>query len=248
MRDFTDEKKDPGEPDIPGIPAGTLEDGVNYALFLDELAVQVKSGTEISVCAPASYWYLQGFEIQAMAEFLTYVIFMTYDLHGQWDYGNSFSDPGCASSGCLRSDVNLTETLNAISMITKAGVPSNQVIMGVSSYGRSFQMSTAGCYTEDCLFTGPASGAYAGLCTQTPGYIANAEINGIINGNGSVLTSNGDVLAVTTTPITYIDEDSYSNILVYDNTQWVGYMDDANKAGRLLLYQAYNLGGTSTLR
>lgn len=84
-----------------------------------------------------------------MAEVLTYVIFMTYDLHGQWDYGNRFSDPGCAGAGCLRSDVNLTETLNALSMITKAGIHSSQIIMGVSSYGRSFQMSTAGCYTEE---------------------------------------------------------------------------------------------------
>jgi chitinase len=236
---------DPGEPDIPGIPAGSIDDGVNYALFLDELAVKVKAGTEISVCAPASFWYLQGFEIQAMAEFATYVIFETYDLHGQWDYGNTFSDPGCSPSGCLRSDVNLTETLNAVSMITKAGVPSNQIIMGVTSYGRSFQMSTAGCYTEDCLFTGPASGAYAGLCTQTAGYVANAEINGIINMNGSVMTSDGDVLPVTTAPLTYLDEDSYSNIVVYDDTQWIGYMDDDNKAGRLLLYQGYNLGGTA---
>jgi chitinase len=64
-------------------------------------------------------------------------------------------------------------------------------------------MTTAGCYTEDCLFTGPASGAYAGLCTQTEGYIANAEINSIVNTNGSVMTSDGDVLAVTTAPLTY---------------------------------------------
>jgi chitinase len=54
-----------------------------------------------------------------MAEVLTYVIFMTYDLHGQWDYGNLFSDLGGATSGCLCSDVNLTETLNAVFMITK---------------------------------------------------------------------------------------------------------------------------------
>jgi chitinase len=47
------------------------------------------------------------------------------------------------------------------------------------------------------------------------------------------------------TPLTYLDEDIYSNIVVYDDTQWIGYMDDENKAGRLLLYQAYNLGGTA---
>lgn len=96
-----------------------------------------------------------------------------------------------------------------------------------------------------CLFTGPASGAYAGLCTQTAGYIANAEINSIINGTGSVMTPDGDILQITTAALTYLDQESYSNIVVYDSNQWIGYMDDANKAGRKLVYQAYNLGGTA---
>jgi len=203
------------------------------------------SGTTISVCAPASFWYLQNFLIEAMATLLDYVIFMTYDLHGQWDYGNAYSDPGCSEGNCLRSHVNLTETISALSMITKAGVPSNQVVVGVSSYGRSFQMTTAGCYTEMCTYTGPASGAYAGSCTLTPGYIGNAEINGIIDGNGTVLSIDGDAADISGSPLTYLDSDSYSNIVVYDDTQWIGYMDDSNKAVRESLYQTYNFGGTA---
>jgi chitinase len=35
-------------------------------------------------------------------------------------------------------------------MITKAGVPSNKIMVGLALYGRSFQMSEAGCYTEMC--------------------------------------------------------------------------------------------------
>jgi chitinase len=187
-------------------------------------------GTTVSFCAPASFWYLQGFPVQAMAAVVDYVIFMTYDIHGQWDYGNPNSDPGCPLGNCLRSDVNLTETMLALSMITKAGVPSNQIMVGVTSYGRSFQMSTAGCYTADCTYTGTSSGAYAGACTQTEGYIANAEINSILDGTGTVLDSSGFPLAMSGTPYTYFDTDSYSNIAVYDDTQWVGYMDDTNKA------------------
>ncbi|KAI9643280.1 hypothetical protein NHQ30_007897 [Ciborinia camelliae] len=235
----------PGEPDIPGIPAGTTDDGAYYAIFLDELSVKVSSGMEISVCAPSSFWYLQGFLIEAMSDMIDYVVFMTYDLHGQWDYGHNYSDPGCPYEGCLRSHVNLTETISALSMITKAGVASSKVIIGVSSYGRSFQMAEAGCYTENCAITGPDSGAYAGTCTETPGYIGNAEINGIIYTNGSVLSASGESIAITTTPLTYLDNISYSNIVVYEDTQWIGYMDDENKAARKILYEAYNLGGVA---
>lgn len=159
----------PGEPDIPGIPAGSLEDGANYARFFDELAAVLPAGKTQSVTAPTSYWYLRPFLILSISEIVDYIVYMTYDLHGQWDYNSAFSDTSCAAGNCLRSGVNLTETLNSLSMITKAGVPSHKVIVGVTSYGRSFQMTTPGCYSSSCTYTGPTSGAYAGACTRTAG-------------------------------------------------------------------------------
>lgn len=41
--------------------------------------------------------------------------------------------------------VNLTETYTALAMITKAGVSTNKIVVGVSSYGRSFQMADSSC-------------------------------------------------------------------------------------------------------
>jgi hypothetical protein len=49
-------------------------------------------------------------------------------------------------------------------------------------------------------------------------------------------------VTIPANPLTYLD-DSYSNIVVYDDTQWVSYMDDDNKAVRAALFQAYNMGG-----
>ncbi|KAL1969872.1 hypothetical protein VTN77DRAFT_7381 [Rasamsonia byssochlamydoides] len=224
----------PGEPDIPGIPLGSPNDGLNYFLFLNDLQISLQAkvpGTTVSIAAPASYWYFQYFPISAITLVMDYIIFMTYDLHGQWDYGNAFSDPSYPLGNCLHSDVNLTETINALSMITKAGVPSNMVVVGVTSYGCLFQMTTAGCYTELCTFTGPSSGAYPGPCTDTAGYLANAEINYINATLGST--------------ISYIDLNSYSNILVYDDMQWVGYMDDNIKAVQTNLYEGLNFSGTT---
>lgn len=219
----------PGATDIPGIPPGSPTDGANYFVFLYYLKQALPSGITVSIAAPASFWYLKGFPIDAMGVILDYIVYMTYDLHGQWDYGNQWSDSGCPGGNCLRSHINLTETVNALSMITKAGVPSAKVVVGVTSYGRAFEMTKPGCVDEWCTYTGPASGATPGKCTGTAGYIANAEIDAIISGGG-VLTYN---------------DNSFSNILVYNSTQWVAYMDDNNKAERTNLYQSYHFGGTS---
>ncbi|KAJ7307797.1 class V chitinase-like protein [Mycena albidolilacea] len=184
----------PGEQDIPGIPADSAGDGQNLAAFLALLKPLLPSGVSLSIAVPAGYWYLRAFPIGTMSSSLDYIIFMTYDLHGQWDYQSAFDDPGCPLGSCLRSRVNLTETLNSLSMITKAGVNSNKLIVGVASYGRAFKMTTAGCTGPMCTFTGPASGATPGSCTKTAGCIANAEIDKIIAA-GDAQTSH-DAMAV----------------------------------------------------
>ncbi|KAJ6559463.1 glycoside hydrolase superfamily [Mycena vulgaris] len=220
----------PGEQDIPGIPAASTNDGTNLAAFLVLLRSLLDSSKSISIATPASYWYLRDFPIGVMAKSLDYIVYMTYDLHGQWDFGNAFSDVSCPGGNCLRAHVNLTETLNALSMITKAGVNTSKLVVGVTSYGRAFQMTTPGCTGPMCTYTGPASGAAPGPCTQTPGYIAHAEINEII-AKGGVQT--------------FHDHDSDSDIMVYNSVQWVAYMSNTTKASRTTLYKGMNMGGVS---
>lgn len=119
-------------------------------------------------------------------------------------------------------------------MVTKAGVPSNKVIVGVTSYGRSFAMSEAGCYGPQCTYLGSAGASQAtpGECTNTAGYISNAEINAIVANSSRVQQH-------------FVDTSSHSNILVYDNTQWVGYMDDDVKASRTNTYKGLAMGGVT---
>ena len=96
----------------------------------------------ISIAAPASYWYLKGFPIADMSSVVDYIVFMTHDLHGQWDYGSRIAAQGCPGGSCLRSHVNYTETVEALSIITKAGFPASKVLVNIGKYGRSFQMPT----------------------------------------------------------------------------------------------------------
>lgn len=223
----------PGAPDIPGIPAASTSDGANYLAFLVVLK-NLLSGKSLSIAAPASYWYLKGFPIKDMAPIVDYIVYMTYDLHGQWDFNNKWSDPGCPGGNCLRSDVNLTETINALVMITKAGVPSNKVIVGVTSYGRAYGMTTPGCWTEMCTFGGTAADSTAekGPCTGVGGYISDAEIKDIASSTNRGATK-------------YFDSKSQTDILVWGSNNWVGYMSPSTKASRVSLYKSLGMGGVT---
>ncbi|KAL2862689.1 uncharacterized protein BJX67DRAFT_292234 [Aspergillus lucknowensis] len=223
----------PGAMDIPGTPPGNEDDGANYLEFLKVMREKLPEGKTLSIAAPASYWYLKAFPIKKMAEELDYIVYMTYDLHGQWDAENEYANPGCPEGGrCLRSHVNVTETRYALSMITKAGVEGGKIVVGESSYGRSFKMSKEGCTGPECLFEGGwlDSKAKKGLCTDTAGYISNAEIDDIIQNNADVEQ--------------WYDSDSGSDILVYDGTEWVAYLGEGLKQTRRWHWESYNMAGT----
>jgi len=116
--------------DIPGTAPGFESDGANYLKFLTTIKSKMTKGPKgksLSIAAPASYWYLKAFPIEAMAKQLDYIVYMTYDLHGlliysqnlyslthdylgQWDAGNQWSIDGCPAGNCL------TETNTALSM------------------------------------------------------------------------------------------------------------------------------------
>jgi hypothetical protein len=117
-------------------------------------------------------------------------------------------------------------------------VPAAKIVTGVASYGRSFKMEKAGCTGVECTFVGPESAAEKGPCTDTAGYISHAEITSIISKGGSLNARDDSVK-------TWFDEESHSNMLVYNGVQWVAYMDDATKADRTNQYKKLNLGGTT---
>jgi chitinase len=176
-----------------------------------------------------------------MAKVVNYFVFMTYDLHGQWDYDNIWSNPGCPTGNCLRSHINITETENALSMVTKAGAPANNVMVGVTSYGRSFHMADPSCTGPMCRFTSVPgshwnSDAEPGECTGTSGYISDAEIRGIQH-VASVIGEPGEVL-------TWHDHATNSDIMTW-NGNWVAYMSPTTKRTRAEWVEGLNFGGIS---
>ncbi|KAL5358871.1 hypothetical protein BJX96DRAFT_173834 [Aspergillus floccosus] len=223
----------PGAPDLPDIPKGFPTDGPNYLSFLKVLRNKLPSGKTLSIAAPASYWYLQSFPIGQMAEVLDYIVYMTYDLHGQWDYANKWASEGCPGGNCVRSHVNMTETMYTLGMITKAGVPTNKIYVGVSSYGRSFKLEDPSCDRRfDCTYIGPESAAEKGMCTGTAGYLANAEIENLLNDE-------------TVEHRTYFrDQESDSDFFMWGDGNWVAYMTEDRKNQRRDKYFSLSFAGT----
>jgi Chitinase len=209
-------------------PADPAE-GNTYLTFLASLRSLLPAGKTVSVATPASYYHLKNFPIAQMASVVDYVVFMTYDLHGQWDYGSSGSQDGCPNGDCLRSHVNLTETNWALSIITKAGVPSNKVVVGIASYGRSFRLADPNCISPLCRYTGPESQAEPGPCTRQRGIIAQAEIE-----------------AMTVTRRWY-ESTSDADYAVYgpNGNTWTSYLSDERKQSRINRYRSLNLGGSA---
>jgi GH18 family chitinase len=72
----------PEAPDLPGIPAASKDDGPNYLAFLVVLK-NLLPGKSVSIADPSSYWYLKQFPINNIGKVVDYIVFMTYDLHGQ---------------------------------------------------------------------------------------------------------------------------------------------------------------------
>ena len=134
---------------------------------------------------------------------------------------------GCTGGNCLRSHVDLGETYNALAMITKAGVPSHKITVGIASYGRQFKMTDPNCSHANCTYVGPQGAGTPGRCTDTPEYISLAEIKEIIQKNPSAKVQ---------------DAGGSSKSLTYDGN-WVSYMDDNDKITRTNMWKRMNFGG-----
>ncbi|CAI7630226.1 unnamed protein product [Penicillium glandicola] len=227
----------PGATGTPGVPAGSETDDDNYLNFL-KLMKSTLSDKSLSIALPASYWYLQTFPIANIVRHVSYFIYMTYDLHGQWDYNNAYADEGCPTGDCLRSHVNKTETLNSLAMITKAGVPASKIFLRSQLWHDRPNLHWSHVQIRGAF---DVSTAEAGTCTNTSGYISNAELNPILDG---VNASDTGYMGRT-----WYDEDSASDIMVYGTqgeiTTWVAYMSDDTKEARIDWIKGLNFGGVT---
>ena len=87
----------------------------------------------ISMAVPVSSTRLEeGYNFPSLSENLDYINIMTYDIYGSW-------------SSEVGSHTDIRHIRETIPYFLSQGVPSEQLIIGLSAYGRTFSLSDIWC-------------------------------------------------------------------------------------------------------
>uniref|UniRef100_A0A4W2FZS2 GH18 domain-containing protein n=1 Tax=Bos indicus x Bos taurus TaxID=30522 RepID=A0A4W2FZS2_BOBOX len=100
-----------------------------------------------------------GYEIAEIGKLLDFISMMTYDFHGGWDPCTGHNSPlhvGSKDQGNMR----YFNCEYAMKYWRDNGVPSEKLIMGFPTYGRTFRLRSSGPYTHEAGFW-----AYYEICT-----------------------------------------------------------------------------------
>ncbi|KAL6401100.1 hypothetical protein AUP68_16824 [Ilyonectria robusta] len=199
---------------------GRGEDFANLPKFLRNIKSSLTQNGDkngLSIAVPASYWYLQHFDIVNIAKHVDFFNVMTYDLHGSWDTPESWL------GSHLNSHTNLTEIEDALDLLWRNQIDPDQVNLGLAFYSRTFTASNAGCMSPGCLFT---SGAPKGPCSDAVGVLSNAEIDRKVSSTGASVTLDkkaaAKILKSGRDWMTYDDADTWKIKLDFARSQCLG--------------------------
>ncbi|KAF5576582.1 hypothetical protein FPANT_10866 [Fusarium pseudoanthophilum] len=149
--------------------SGREVDYKNFPVFMAALKKTMGTNDKgLTITLPASYWYLQYFDIKKLEPTVDFFNIMSYDLHGAWDQKANWTKP------YLNAHTNLTEIDLALDLLWRNNIKPDKVVMGLGFYGRAFTAKSPTCLKPGCLFSDPAN---AGECSQEKGILLNSEID-----------------------------------------------------------------------
>jgi chitinase len=77
--------------------------------------------------------------VSAFTNLLDYITIMNYDVWGSWS--SSVGPNAPLNDSCAAAQNQQGSAVSAVAAWTKAGVPTDKVVLGVASYGRSFSVT-----------------------------------------------------------------------------------------------------------
>jgi chitinase len=158
---------------------------------------------------------------------LNYVAIMNYDEYGQWSATagpNSALDDTCAPAAAQQGSA-----VSAVKAWTGAGMPANQLVLGVASYGHAFNVAPSDAFSSG---TAPSSTASV---TATASSTAAAETT-----DAPTSTDSADsTYTVTTIANAYVDSDISYRYRRHDGEDH-GEESNSGANGTLALFPKYS--------
>jgi len=120
------------------------EDRANYTLLLEEMRGQLdtlEGERLLTIAAPAGPAIIENLEAAELAHTLDWINVMTYDFHGGWSPMTNFNAPLFRSADDPTEDTSVREGFNvdaAVQAYLGAGVPPEELVLGVAFYGRGW--------------------------------------------------------------------------------------------------------------
>ncbi|KAI0784678.1 chitinase [Abortiporus biennis] len=245
-------------------------DTTNFLLFLQQLR-QDPIGRNLFLTAATSVLPWKGpqgtplTDVSGFAKVLNYIAIMNYDISGSWlSYvgPNAPLDDSCAPAANQQGSATA-----AIKAWTAAGIPENQIVLGVPSYGHSFRVPVNDAFTgtngTGSLVAFPPFDAQdptvgdawddaAGTdeCGNPTGPGGNFDFWGLID--GGFLKSNGDVAdgiayrfdTCSQTP--YVYNETSQVMVSFDNAKSFAAKGSFIKENKLRGFAMWEAGGDSS--
>jgi len=139
-------------PNLQGIGCNTISnrDTPNFLSFLRELrAHPIGKGLILTAAVPITPWPDPNgnpSDISPFAKLLNHVAIMNYDIWGSWSSAVGPDAP--LNDTCAPSRYQQGSAVSAIKAWTAAGLPTNQLVLGVPAYGHSFLVNQPVALTE----------------------------------------------------------------------------------------------------
>ena len=168
---------------------------------------------------PNDFYYLERFDPVAMEPYLTFINFMTYDMHGPWEEDRI--------GAIIRPQTSIADVRRVSVPIWFSGLSPPKINLGMAYYGRGYTTKNKDCSDIGCPYGAPSN---PGRCTVSPGVLSLTEIKDLIKQRNLVPK--------------LLPQDMIKQI-TYDD-QWMGYDDEETIALKSQWADQHCLGGTAT--
>ncbi len=146
------------------------EDRQNYALLTEELRTQLNIAGKadgrhyiLTVASPAGARIIPNFDLASMARSVDWFNVMAYDYSGTWEETTGHLAP-------LQAPPNLPSVTDTLDRYRAAGVPNDQIVLGIPLYARAW----SGVPATNNGLNQHAAGPLEGL--TEPGYINYSDL------------------------------------------------------------------------